>query len=51
MVEQKTFKTVLLIVAVIYFLSPVDFMSGIIVDDLVLLGTALVPFFKKPAYL
>ncbi len=44
MVEQISWKSIILIVAIIYFLSPVDIAPGLLVDDLVVLGTALVPF-------
>ena len=48
--EGIPWKSIVLIVAIIYFLSPVDVAPGILVDDLVLLGTALVPFLKKTSY-
>ena len=47
MSETVSWKSIVLIVAIIYFLSPVDIAPGIIVDDLLVLGTALVPFFRK----
>lgn len=49
MTEQVSWKNIVLIVALIYFFSPVDFLPGVMVDDLVVLGTALVPFFKRTA--
>lgn len=50
MSEAVPWKSIVLIVAIIYFLSPVDVVPGILADDLVLLGTALVPFLKKKSY-
>ncbi len=44
MAEQISWKNIILIVAIIYFLSPVDIAPGLLVDDLVVLGTALAPF-------
>ena len=48
MVKQISWKNIILIVAIIYFLSPVDIAPGLLVDDLVVLGTALAPFIGKP---
>ncbi len=48
MAEQISWKNIILIVAIIYFLSPVDIAPGLLVDDLVVLGTALAPFIGKP---
>lgn len=48
MSETASWKSIVLIVAIIYFFSPIDLASGLLVDDMVVLGTALVPFFKKP---
>lgn len=45
--EVLSWKGVVLAVAVIYFVSPVDLAPGLLIDDLVVLGTALVPFFKR----
>ncbi len=47
MQESFSWKSIILIAAIIYFVSPVDLAPGILVDDLVVLGTALVPFFKR----
>ena len=41
-------KRIILIIAIIYFLSPVDLMPGILIDDFIALGIALAPFLKKP---
>ncbi len=40
-------KVVALIIAVIYFISPVDLAPGILIDDFIALFIALTPFFKK----
>ena len=45
--ETINWKLIILIVAVIYLISPIDLMSFNGLDDLVVLGTALIPFFKK----
>ena len=47
MCETVSWKSIVMIVAIIYFLSPVDIAPGIIVNDLLVLGTALVPFLRK----
>ncbi len=39
--------TIILIIAMIYVLSPLDLAPGIIFDDVVALAIALTPFFKK----
>ncbi len=38
-------KTIILIIAMIYVLSPVDLMPGILIDDAIALGIARLPFF------
>ncbi len=40
-------KVIVLIIAVIYFVSPIDFAPGILIDDFIALAIALTPFFKK----
>ena len=37
---------IVLIIAVIYFISPVDLAPGILIDDFIALFIALAPFFK-----
>lgn len=44
-------KDILLIIAIIYFLSPIDFVPGVLVDDLAALGAALMPFLKRAIWL
>ena len=41
---NRSWKVIFLVVAIIYFISPVDFVPGQI-DDIIALGMALVPFF------
>lgn len=43
---NKTGKGILLLIAIVYFVSPVDLMPGILVDDIVALALALTPFFS-----
>ena len=45
--ETKSLKVVLLIVAIIYLISPVDLASGLLIDDFAVLGAALMPFFRR----
>ncbi len=40
-------KRIILIIAIIYFVSPIDLMPGILIDDFVALGIALAPFFNN----
>ena len=44
-------KDIILIVAIIYFVSPIDFVPGVITDDLAALGAALLPFLKRALWL
>ena len=44
-------KDILLIIAIIYYLSPIDFVPGVLVDDLAALGAALMPFLKRALWL
>ena len=46
---KDSMKIALLVLAVIYFVSPIDLAPGIVVDDIVVLAAALSPFFKKNA--
>ena len=39
-------KVILLVIAIIYFISPVDIAPGLLIDDFIALGMALIPFFK-----
>ncbi len=40
-------KAILLILAIVYFISPVDLAPGLLIDDYVALAIALAPFFKQ----
>ena len=44
-------KDILLIIAVIYFLSPIDFIPGMLTDDFAALGAALLPYLKRATWL
>lgn len=44
-------KDILLIIAIIYFLSPLDFVPGVIADDLAALGAAVFPFLRRSMWL
>ena len=44
-------KDILLIIAIIYFLSPIDFVPGVLADDIAALGAALLPFLKRALWL
>ena len=44
-------KDILLIIAIIYFLSPIDFVPGMLADDIAALGAALLLFLKRALWL
>ena len=44
-------KDILLIIAIIYYLSPIDFVPGVLADELVALGAALIPVLKRAMWL
>ncbi|MCR5088670.1 MAG: hypothetical protein K6C08_04045 [Oscillospiraceae bacterium] len=44
-------KRIVLIVAVLYVLSPFDLLPGAIPDDLAALGAALLPYVKRAMWL
>lgn len=44
-------KDIILIVAIIYFISPIDLAPGVIADDVVALGGALWPFIRRALWL
>ena len=45
--KDVPWKDIVLIIAIIYFLSPIDLAPGVLVDDLAALGAALLPFLKR----
>ena len=49
--KDVPWKDIILIVAIIYFLSPIDLVPGVLADDLAALGAALWPFLKKAMWL
>ncbi len=49
--KNVPWKDIVLIAAIIYFVSPIDFVPGVITDDLAALGAALLPFLKRALWL
>ena len=49
--KNVSWKDIVLIVAIIYFLSPIDFAPGVLTDDIAALGAALLPFLKRALWL
>ena len=49
--KDVPWKDIILIVAIIYFLSPIDLMPGVLADDFSVLGVALLPFLKRAMWL
>ena len=49
--REVPWKDIVLIAAIIYFLSPIDLVPGVIADDLAALGAALLPFLKLAMWL
>ena len=49
--RNSPWKDILLIIAIIYCLSPIDFVPGVLADDLAALGAALLPFLKRALWL
>ena len=45
--EVISWKAIVLIVAIVYLISPVDLIPLNGIDDLIVLGTALAPFFRR----
>ena len=45
--KNVPWKEIVLVVAIIYFLSPIDFVPGVLADDVAALGAALLPFLKR----
>ncbi len=44
-------KDIVLILAIVYFVSPIDLVPGVVADDLAALGAALLPFLKRAMWL
>ena len=49
--KDVPWKDIVLTVAIIYFLSPIDLVPGVIADDLAALGAALLLFLKRAMWL
>lgn len=45
--KNVPWKDIVLIVAIIYFLSPIDLAPGVLADDLAAMGAALLPYLKR----
>lgn len=45
--KDVPWKDIVLIAAIIYFISPIDLVPGVLADDLAALGAALWPFIKR----
>ena len=44
-------KDIVLILAIVYIVSPIDLVPGVVADDLAALGAALLPFLKRAMWL
>ena len=49
--KNVPWKDIVLILAIIYFVSPFDLVPGVVADDLTALGVALLPFLKRAMWL
>ena len=49
--KDVPWKDIILIIAIIYCLSPIDLAPGVLADDAVALGAALLPFLKRALWL
>ena len=49
--KKLPWEKIILIAAVIYFLSPIDLVPGVVADDAAALGAALLPFLKRAMWL
>ena len=46
-----SWKDIVLILAIVYIVSPIDLAPGVVADDLAALGAALLPFLKRAMWL
>ena len=49
--KNVSWKDIVLILAIVYIVSPIDLAPGVIADDLAALGAALLPFLKRAMWL
>ena len=49
--KNVPWKDIVLIVAIIYFISPVDLVPGVLTDHLAALVAALLPYLKRAMWL
>ena len=51
MKEKVSWKSIALAAVILYVISPADFAPGVLVDDLALIATAVVPLLKSTGLL
>ncbi|MBR3584600.1 MAG: hypothetical protein IKO00_01125 [Oscillospiraceae bacterium] len=49
--KNVSWKDIVLILAIVYIVSPIDLVPGVVADDLAALGAALLPFLKRAMWL
>ena len=49
--KNVSWKDIVLILAIVYIVSPIDLVPGVVADDLAVLGAALLPFLKRAMWL
>ena len=49
--KNVPWKDIVLILAIVYIVSPIDLVPGVVADDLAALGAALLPFLKRAMWL
>ena len=49
--KNISWKDIVLILAIVYIVSPIDLVPGVVADDLAALGAGLLPFLKRAMWL
>ena len=49
--KNVSWKDIVLSLAIVYIVSPIDLVPGVVADDLAALGAALLPFLKRAMWL
>ena len=49
--KNVSWKDIVLVLAIVYIVSPIDLVPGVVADDLAALGAALLPFLKRAMWL
>ena len=49
--KNVSWKDIVLILAIVYIVSPIDLAPGVVADDLAAHGAALLPFLKRAMWL